>query len=90
MTGGGGGGGPATDRRCRSDNIEFPWEDLLHYEDFTVKISEEKALRPGYVEGKLRGMDRAAIDRKLANLQKVKKFFLYEEGVALEALLSQF
>ena len=35
-------------------------------------------------------MDRAAIDSKLANLQKVKKFFLYEEGVALEALLSQF
>ncbi|KAK3237865.1 hypothetical protein CYMTET_52094 [Cymbomonas tetramitiformis] len=73
-----------------SDDIEFPFEDFLPYDKFTIKLSEEQVVkRQDYVESTLREIPQASLEQKLEQIREVREVFLYDKGHALNGILWQ-
>ncbi|CAJ1967532.1 unnamed protein product [Sphenostylis stenocarpa] len=64
------------------DGIFLPYENVLNYDSFAVRISEEEI--PNLINI-LRGFNETEIKFKLANVQKIWQRFLYRDSVLLEA-----
>ncbi|KAH9678859.1 EGF-like domain-containing protein [Citrus sinensis] len=64
------------------DGIFLPYENVLNYESFVVRISEDEI--PNLINI-LRGLNETEIQFRLANVQKVWQRFLYRDSILLEA-----
>ncbi|KAK4798590.1 hypothetical protein SAY86_030916 [Trapa natans] len=64
------------------DGIYLPYENMLNYESFAVRISEDDI--PNLVKI-LRSFNEMEVRFKLANVQKIWQRFLYRDSVLLEA-----
>ncbi|XP_010265756.1 PREDICTED: uncharacterized protein LOC104603432 isoform X1 [Nelumbo nucifera] len=64
------------------DGIFLPYENVLNYESFAVRIREDEI--PILIKI-LRGFNETEIDFKLANVQRIWQRFLYRDSVLLEA-----
>ncbi|KAK4581583.1 hypothetical protein RGQ29_024973 [Quercus rubra] len=64
------------------DGIFLPYENVLNYESFAVRIREDEI--PDLIKI-LRGFNETEIEYKLANVQKIWQRFLYRDSMMLEA-----
>ncbi|KAJ9184754.1 hypothetical protein P3X46_004449 [Hevea brasiliensis] len=64
------------------DGIFLPYENVLNYESFAVRIHEDEI--PNLIKI-LRGFNDTEKEFKLANVQKIWQRFLYSDNVLLEA-----
>lgn len=64
------------------DGIFLPYENVLNYESFAVRIGEDEI--PNLINI-LRGFNETEIQFRLANVQKVWQRFLYRDSILLEA-----
>uniref|UniRef100_A0A2P2JYW2 Uncharacterized protein MANES_09G028900 n=1 Tax=Rhizophora mucronata TaxID=61149 RepID=A0A2P2JYW2_RHIMU len=64
------------------DGIFLPYENVLNYESFAIRISEDEI--PNLINI-LRGFNKTEIEFKLENVQKIFSRFLYRDSVLLEA-----
>ncbi|KAL5744044.1 hypothetical protein ACOSP7_026901 [Xanthoceras sorbifolium] len=64
------------------DGIFLPYENVLNYESFAVRIREDEI--PNMINI-LRGFNETEIQFRLANVQKVWQRFLYRDSILLEA-----
>uniref|UniRef100_A0A5B6Z8Z3 EGF-like domain-containing protein n=1 Tax=Davidia involucrata TaxID=16924 RepID=A0A5B6Z8Z3_DAVIN len=64
------------------DGIFLPYENVLNYESFAVRIGEDEI--PNMIET-LRGINETEREFKLANVQKIWQRFLYRDSILLEA-----
>ncbi|KAL5708110.1 adenylosuccinate synthase [Ranunculus cassubicifolius] len=64
------------------DGIYLPYENVLNYESFAVRIPEDGI--PDLIKT-LRGFNETEIDFMLANVQKIWQRFLYRDSILLEA-----
>ncbi|KAK7278885.1 hypothetical protein RJT34_23924 [Clitoria ternatea] len=64
------------------DGIFLPYENVLNYDSFAVRIPEEEI--PNLIKI-LRGFNETEIKHKLANVQKIWQRFTYRDSVLLEA-----
>ncbi|XP_047311326.1 uncharacterized protein LOC124914762 [Impatiens glandulifera] len=64
------------------DGIFLPYENVLSYENFSVRISEDDI--PNMLNI-LRGFNETEIKFKLANVRKIWQRFLYRDSILLEA-----
>eukprot|EP01018_Ginkgo_biloba_P032824 Gb_35367 [translate_table: standard] len=64
------------------DGIQLPYENLLNYDSFAVRIAEDDI--PHLVQI-LRGINETELEFKLANVQKLWQRFLYRDSFMLEA-----
>ncbi|KAM7524539.1 hypothetical protein LguiA_014441 [Lonicera macranthoides] len=64
------------------DGIFLPYENVLNYESFAVRIREDEI--PNLINI-LRGMNETEVEFKLANLKKIWQRFLYRDSILLEA-----
>ncbi|WJX11200.1 adenylosuccinate synthase [Trifolium repens] len=64
------------------DGIFLPYENVLNYDSFAVRISEDEI--PNMIKI-LRGFNDTEINLKLANVQKIWQRFLYRDSILLEA-----
>lgn len=64
------------------DGIFLPYENLLNYESFAVRISEDEI--PNLIKV-LRGFNETEIEFKLNNVQKIWQRFMYRDSILLEA-----
>ena len=61
-----------------SDRLELPFEDELNYEEFSLFISVEDALRPGYLIKTLEGFPKEKWLSMWNNLKRVSHHFEYQ------------
>ncbi|KAL8142927.1 hypothetical protein V2J09_015959 [Rumex salicifolius] len=64
------------------DGIYLPYENVLNYESFAVRIREDEISNMIKI---LRAFNETEIQFKLANVQKVWQRFLYRDSILLEA-----
>ncbi|PKI40097.1 hypothetical protein CRG98_039550 [Punica granatum] len=64
------------------DGIYLPYENVLNYESFAVRIQEDEI--PNMIKI-LRGLNETEVRFKLANVQRIWQRFLYRDSVLLEA-----
>ncbi|XP_058210081.1 uncharacterized protein LOC131322685 [Rhododendron vialii] len=64
------------------DGIYLPYENVLNYESFAVRIGEDEI--PELIKI-LRGFNETEIEFRLANVQKIWQRFLYRDSFLLEA-----
>lgn len=64
------------------DGIYLPYENVLNYESFAVRIGEDDI--PNLINI-LRGFNESEIEFKLSNVRKIWQRFMYRETVMLEA-----
>lgn len=64
------------------DGIFLPYENVLNYESFAVRIGEDDI--PNMINI-LRGFNESEIEFKLSNVRKIWQRFMYREAVMLEA-----
>ncbi|XP_052175852.1 uncharacterized protein LOC127790391 isoform X2 [Diospyros lotus] len=64
------------------DGIYLPYENVLNYESFAVRIQEDQI--PDLIKI-LRGFNHTEIEFRLANVQKIWQRFLYRDSILLEA-----
>ncbi|KAL6953063.1 adenylosuccinate synthase [Sarracenia purpurea var. burkii] len=64
------------------DGIYLPFENVLNYESFAVRISEDEI--PDLIKI-LRGFNETEIEFRLANVWKIWQRFLYRDSILLEA-----
>ncbi|KAL3819825.1 hypothetical protein ACJIZ3_005730 [Penstemon smallii] len=64
------------------DGIYLPYENVLNYESFAVRIREDEI--PNLINI-LRRMNETEVELKLANVKKIWQRFLYRDSVLLEA-----
>ncbi|XP_057535580.1 uncharacterized protein LOC130813737 isoform X1 [Amaranthus tricolor] len=64
------------------DGIFLPYENVLNYESFAVRISEDEI--PNLIKV-LRAFNKTEIEFKLANIQRIWQRFLYHDSVLREA-----
>ncbi|XWS59169.1 hypothetical protein CRYUN_Cryun08bG0099000 [Craigia yunnanensis] len=64
------------------DGIFLPYENMLNYESFAVRIHEDEI--PNLIKI-LRGINETEIEFKLTNVQKIWQRFLYRNSILLEA-----
>lgn len=64
------------------DGIFLPYENVLNYESFAVRISEDEIPNLTKI---LRGFNNTEIEFKLANVQRIWQRFLYRDSMLLEA-----
>ncbi|PIN16686.1 Acetylglucosaminyltransferase EXT1/exostosin 1 [Handroanthus impetiginosus] len=64
------------------DGIYLPYEKVLSYESFAVRISEDEI--PNLINI-LRSMNETEVELKLANVKKIWQRFLYRDSIMLEA-----
>ncbi|XP_041028569.1 uncharacterized protein LOC121268379 isoform X2 [Juglans microcarpa x Juglans regia] len=64
------------------DGIFLPYENVLNYESFAVRISENEI--PNLIKI-LRGFNETEVEYKLANVRKIWPRFLYRDSIMLEA-----
>ncbi|KAM2229953.1 hypothetical protein ACFX1S_014417 [Malus domestica] len=64
------------------DGIFLPYENVLNYESFAVRISEDEI--PNLINI-LRAFNETEIKFRLANVQKIWQRFLYRDSIMLEA-----
>ncbi|GMY14183.1 putative glucuronoxylan glucuronosyltransferase f8h [Fagus crenata] len=64
------------------DGIFLPYENVLNYESFAVRIREDEI--PNLMKI-LRGFNETEIEYKLANVRKIWQRFLYRDSIVLEA-----
>ncbi|KAF8398413.1 hypothetical protein HHK36_017340 [Tetracentron sinense] len=64
------------------DGIFLPYENVLNYESFAVRIREDEI--PNLMKI-LRGFNETEIEFKLANVQMIWQRFLYRDSILLEA-----
>ncbi|XVE61184.1 hypothetical protein DITRI_Ditri06bG0019100 [Diplodiscus trichospermus] len=64
------------------DGIFLPYENMLNYESFAVRIREDEI--PNLIKI-LRGINETEIEIKLTNVQKIWQRFLYRDSILLEA-----
>lgn len=64
------------------DGIFLPFENMLNYESFAVRIREDEI--PNLIKI-LRGMNETEIEFKLENVRKIWQRFLYRDSILLEA-----
>ncbi|KAA8518213.1 hypothetical protein F0562_015687 [Nyssa sinensis] len=64
------------------DGIFLPYENVLNYESFSVRIGEDEI--PNLIKI-LRGFNETEREFKLANVQKIWQRFLYRDSILLEA-----
>lgn len=64
------------------DGIFLPYENVLNYESFAVRIREDEI--PNLIKI-LQGINESEIEFKLANVQKIWQRFLYRNSILLEA-----
>ncbi|KAL3637263.1 hypothetical protein CASFOL_019562 [Castilleja foliolosa] len=64
------------------DGIYLPYENVLNYESFAVRIREDEI--PNLINI-LRSINKTEVEFKLANVKKVWHRFLYRDSVLLEA-----
>ncbi|GFY80585.1 DNA-binding protein [Actinidia rufa] len=64
------------------DGIYLPYENVLNYESFAVRICEDEI--PDLMRI-LRGFNETEIEFRLANVQKIWQRFLYRDSILLEA-----
>ncbi|KAK2653248.1 hypothetical protein Ddye_013104 [Dipteronia dyeriana] len=68
------------------DGIFLPYENVLNYESFAVRIREDEI--PNLINI-LRGFNETEIQFRLANVQKIWQRFLYRDSILLEAKRQQ-
>ncbi|OMO63122.1 Exostosin-like protein [Corchorus capsularis] len=64
------------------DGIFLPYENVLNYESFAVRIREDEI--PNLIKV-LRGFNETEVEFKLSNVQKIWQRFLYRDSILLEA-----
>lgn len=64
------------------DGIFLPYENVLNYESFAVRIGEDEI--PNLIKI-LKGFNETEIDFKLANVLRIWQRFLYRDSILLEA-----
>ncbi|XWS43170.1 hypothetical protein CRYUN_Cryun16bG0079900 [Craigia yunnanensis] len=64
------------------DGIFLPYENMLNYESFSVRIGEDEISNLIKI---LRGINETEIEFKLTNVQKIWQRFLYRHSILLEA-----
>ncbi|GMP86937.1 hypothetical protein CsSME_00039515 [Camellia sinensis var. sinensis] len=64
------------------DGIYLPYENVLNYESFSVRIREDEI--PDLIKI-LRGFNETEIEFRLANVRKIWQRFLYRDSFLLEA-----
>lgn len=64
------------------DGIYLPYENILNYEAFAVRIQEDDIPNMIHI---LRAINETEIEYKLANIRKIWQRFLYRDSVMLEA-----
>ncbi|KAH1090500.1 hypothetical protein J1N35_017757 [Gossypium stocksii] len=64
------------------DGIFLPYENMLNYESFAVRIREDEI--PNLIKI-LRNINETEIEFKLTNVQKIWQRFLYRDSILLEA-----
>ncbi|PSS21155.1 Glucuronosyltransferase 47 A [Actinidia chinensis var. chinensis] len=64
------------------DGIYLPYENVLNYESFAVRIQEDEI--PDLIKI-LRGFNETEIEFRLANVQKIWQRFVYRDSIMLEA-----
>uniref|UniRef100_A0A1J3DH65 Putative glucuronoxylan glucuronosyltransferase F8H n=1 Tax=Noccaea caerulescens TaxID=107243 RepID=A0A1J3DH65_NOCCA len=64
------------------DGIYLPYENMLNYESFAVRVSEDDI--PNLINT-LRGFNETEIQFRLANVKKIWQRFLFRDSILLEA-----
>ncbi|GAB2266985.1 hypothetical protein Dimus_001971 [Dionaea muscipula] len=64
------------------DGIYLPYENVLNYESFAVRIHEDEI--PNMIKI-LRGFNETEVEFKLSNVKKIWQRFLYRDSILLEA-----
>lgn len=64
------------------DGIFLPYENVLNYESFAVRIREDEI--PNLIKI-LKGFNETEVEFKLANVQRIWQRFLYRDSILLEA-----
>ncbi|KAL8489607.1 hypothetical protein ACS0TY_025501 [Phlomoides rotata] len=64
------------------DGIYLPYENMLNYESFAVRIKEDEI--PNLINI-LRSMNETEVEFRLANVRKIWQRFLYRDSIMLEA-----
>lgn len=64
------------------DGIYLPYENILNYENFAVRIREDDIPNLIHI---LRAINETEIEFKLANIRKIWQRFLYRDSIMLEA-----
>eukprot|EP00850_Spirogloea_muscicola_P011458 SM000071S21082 [mRNA] locus=s71:240370:241760:- [translate_table: standard] len=61
-----------------SDFIELPFEDILDYSTFSIFVSTNQAVVPGYLVNLLRSVSQEKLEAMQEQLRRVRPYFLYE------------
>ncbi|KAI3471660.1 hypothetical protein Pfo_028310 [Paulownia fortunei] len=64
------------------DGIYLPYENVLNYESFAVRIPEDEIPNLIHI---LRNINETEVELKLANVKKIWQRFLYRDSILLEA-----
>jgi len=62
-----------------SDYIELPFEDVIDYSSISIFVGTSKAVQPGYLTSMLRRVSSERILEYQREINKVKRFFEYED-----------